>query len=119
MLLVPFVTGNYVASHTGCEPWCNAPHCTAGGSSCSSCTFCKGDQRVAHDEQGAATVAEAAEAAAAAMLMVPPETKPSAAKTKSKPKHAPSAEGAEKAPLTPHALQSRIYATSAFATPRS
>ena len=82
MLLVPFITGNYVASHTGCEPWCNAPHCTAGGSSCSSCTFCKGDQRVAHDEQGAATVAEAAEAAAAAAARLAEESRAAALKRK-------------------------------------
>ena len=43
--LLTAVSGDYVASHSGCEAWCSAVLCSHIGS-CSSCSFCKGPQRL-------------------------------------------------------------------------
>ena len=40
------VTADYINHHAGCEPWCLAPTCNQFPSQCSSCSFCKGPQRM-------------------------------------------------------------------------
>ena len=45
LLLLTATAADYIASHTGCEPWCTAVNC-AQHADCTGCSFCKGPQRV-------------------------------------------------------------------------
>jgi len=54
LLLLTPTASDYIADHSGCEPWCTAVNC-AQHIDCTSCSFCKGPQRLPPVEASAST----------------------------------------------------------------